>query len=69
MSRLLIFLLVVVAIVGGVHFYLWARLVRDLPLDRLDRMTEIVPLAEVPALAPRILKGDVRGRVVIDLGG
>ena len=32
-------------------------------------MTEIVPLADVPALAPRILKGEVRGRVVIDLAG
>jgi predicted MPP superfamily phosphohydrolase len=28
-ARLLIFLLIVVGIVGGVHFYLWARLVRD----------------------------------------
>jgi hypothetical protein len=26
-----------------------------------------VSLADVPALAPRILKGEVRGRVVIDL--
>ena len=47
----------------------WARLARDLPLDRLDRMTQIVPLADVPALAPRILQGEVRGRVVIDLAG
>jgi hypothetical protein len=30
-------------------------------------MTEIVTLAEVPALAPRLLNGEVRGRVVIDL--
>jgi predicted MPP superfamily phosphohydrolase len=30
--RLLIFLLVVLSIVGGVHFYLWARLVRDTQL-------------------------------------
>jgi acrylyl-CoA reductase (NADPH) len=47
----------------------WARLARDLPLDRLDRITQIVKLAEVAALAPRILKGEVRGRVVIDLAG
>jgi acrylyl-CoA reductase (NADPH) len=47
----------------------WARLARDLPLDRLDQLTQIVPLAEVPALAPRILKGEVRGRIVIDLAG
>ena len=45
----------------------WDRLARDLPPDRLDRMTEIVPLGEVPALAPRILAGRVRGRIVIDI--
>jgi acrylyl-CoA reductase (NADPH) len=47
----------------------WARLARDLPLDRLDRLTQVVPLAEVAALAPRILNGEVRGRVVINLAG
>ena len=45
----------------------WRRLVRDLPLDRLDRMTESVPLAEVPGLAPKILGGATRGRIVIDV--
>ena len=43
----------------------WNRLARDLPLDRLDRMTETVPLADLPSLAPRILNGAVRGRVVV----
>ena len=47
----------------------WARLARDLPLDRLDRMTELVPLADVSALARRILNGEVRGRVVVDPAG
>jgi acrylyl-CoA reductase (NADPH) len=46
----------------------WDRLARDLPLDRLGRMTEIVPLADVPDLAPRILGGRVRGRIVVALG-
>ncbi|MBV9829689.1 MAG: oxidoreductase [Alphaproteobacteria bacterium] len=45
----------------------WARLARDLPLDQLDRITQTVGLAEVPGLAPQILKGDIRGRVVIDM--
>jgi acrylyl-CoA reductase (NADPH) len=45
----------------------WQRLAGGLPKDRLDRMTEIVGLAEVPALAARILRGEVRGRIVIDL--
>ncbi|MGE0258812.1 MAG: MDR family oxidoreductase [Alphaproteobacteria bacterium] len=46
----------------------WNRLARDLPLDRLDRMTEIVPLAKVSDLAPHILNGQVRGRVVVAVG-
>jgi acrylyl-CoA reductase (NADPH) len=45
----------------------WRRLARDLPLPKLDALTETVPLDAVPALAPRILKGDIRGRVVVDL--
>ena len=45
----------------------WDRLARDLPFDKLEATTQTVPLAEVPALAPRILKGEVRGRVVIEV--
>jgi len=30
-------------------------------------MTEVVPFAELPRLAGEILKGQVRGRTVIDL--
>jgi acrylyl-CoA reductase (NADPH) len=45
----------------------WDRLVRELPLDRLAAITHAVRLAAVPALAPRILDGEVRGRVVIDI--
>jgi acrylyl-CoA reductase (NADPH) len=45
----------------------WNRLARDLPLDRLDRMTEMVPLADLPDLASRILTGEVRGRIVVSL--
>jgi len=45
----------------------WQRLVRDLPLDRLDQMTQTVALAEVARLAPEILHGRIRGRIVIDV--
>ena len=45
----------------------WRRLARDLPRDRLDGMTETVPLAALPTLAPKLLKGEVRGRVVVDV--
>jgi acrylyl-CoA reductase (NADPH) len=47
----------------------WQRLVRDLPLDRLERMTQTLPLSALPELAPQILKGEVRGRTVIDVTG
>jgi acrylyl-CoA reductase (NADPH) len=46
----------------------WQRLVHDLPLDRLDQLTQLVPLSALLELAPRILKGQVRGRVVVDVG-
>ena len=45
----------------------WARLARDLPAEKLDAMSETAPLAALPALGARILKGEIRGRVVIDL--
>lgn len=45
----------------------WDRLARDLPLDKLDAIIRKVRLAEVPALGARILKGEVRGRTVVDV--
>ena len=51
----------------GERIVAWERLARDLPLERLDRMTETIPLSEVVAAAPRILGGEVRGRLVIDV--
>jgi len=46
---------------------IWDRLSRDLPLDLLDRMTEVAPLSEVFVLGERILAGQIRGRVVIEV--
>ncbi|NBZ88555.1 MDR family oxidoreductase [Stagnihabitans tardus] len=45
----------------------WARIVTDLPHDKLDAMVEPATLADLPALGPAILKGEVKGRVVIDV--
>jgi acrylyl-CoA reductase (NADPH) len=45
----------------------WDRLVAELPVDKLDNMTSIAPLAELPNLAKTILRGTVRGRTVIDV--
>lgn len=47
----------------------WQRLARELPLDRLERMIQTVPLSALPELAPKILKGEIRGRTVIDVTG
>ena len=43
----------------------WDRLARDLPLERLERMGTLVPLSEIAAFAPKILRGDIRGRIVV----
>jgi acrylyl-CoA reductase (NADPH) len=45
----------------------WARLRTDLPLAQLDAMTVAARLDDVPRLATEILKGQVRGRVVVDV--
>ncbi|MBT3767836.1 MAG: oxidoreductase [Rhodospirillaceae bacterium] len=45
----------------------WDRLVSDLDLDRLDAMTKVVSLADLPELADKILAGRIQGRVVVDV--
>jgi acrylyl-CoA reductase (NADPH) len=45
----------------------WDRVRKDLPLDQLDAITEVAPLADVPRIAAQILRGEIRGRTVIDV--
>src|SRR5689334_100330 len=45
----------------------WRRLATDLPLDKLDSTVSEAALGDVLGLAPKILKGEVRGRVVVDV--
>ncbi len=45
----------------------WARLLCDLPLGKLDAMTSVIGLGDLANESQRILKGQVRGRVVVDL--
>lgn len=45
----------------------WRRLGSDLPLDRLDSTVSEAGLGDLMALAPKILKGEIRGRVVVDV--
>jgi acrylyl-CoA reductase (NADPH) len=45
----------------------WNRLAATLPLDKLEAMIVPATLADLPALGADILKGAVRGRVVVDV--
>ncbi len=46
----------------------WARLAHDLSPALLDSLHQIIPLAQVPELSKAILAGQVRGRVVVEVG-
>lgn len=45
----------------------WQRIAKDLPMDKLEAMIQPATLADLPALAADILKGQVKGRVVVDV--
>ena len=45
----------------------WARIARDLPMDRLEEMAQPATLADLPQLGADILAGRVKGRVVVDV--
>ena len=47
----------------------WERVVRDLPMGKLEAMVHPAVLADLPALGSAILKGGVQGRVVVDVNG
>ena len=45
----------------------WDRIARDLPMDKLEAMVKMATLADLPGLGAAILRGDVQGRVVVDV--
>jgi acrylyl-CoA reductase (NADPH) len=45
----------------------WARLATDLDRNKLDELTQTRPLSDVMALAPELLAGRVRGRIVLEV--
>ncbi|MGB1033610.1 MAG: acryloyl-CoA reductase [Primorskyibacter sp.] len=45
----------------------WARIAQDLPMDKLHSMIQPATLSDLPGLGADILKGQVRGRVVVDV--
>ncbi len=45
----------------------WGRIARDLPMEKLEAIIQPATLADLPRLGADILKGQVKGRVVVDL--
>jgi len=45
----------------------WNRIASDLPQDKLEAMIQPATLSDLPALGKSILKGQVKGRVVVDV--
>jgi acrylyl-CoA reductase (NADPH) len=45
----------------------WERIAADLPMDKLEAMIHPATLSDLPKLGADILKGQVQGRVVVDV--
>ena len=45
----------------------WERIAKYLPMDKLEAMIHPATLGDLPALGKDILKGQVKGRVVVDV--
>jgi len=45
----------------------WRRIAAELPMEKLAAMVTEVGLAEVPELGAAILRGEVQGRIVVDV--
>ena len=46
---------------------IWAALAAEMPRDVLAAMTEEIGLSEVPDFGSKILEGQVRGRILVDV--
>jgi len=45
----------------------WKRVAKDLPMDKVEAMVHSATLGDLPGLGSDILKGQVKGRVVVDV--
>ncbi len=45
----------------------WQRIATDLPMEKLEAMIQPASLKDLPALGADILKGQVKGRVVVEI--
>jgi acrylyl-CoA reductase (NADPH) len=46
----------------------WERLNEELPKEALARIAQVKPLSEIQTLSEAVLAGQVRGRIVVDVG-
>jgi acrylyl-CoA reductase (NADPH) len=56
-----------VRVSNGRRREIWTRVMRDLPMDLLDRIITVEPLGKIFELGEQILAGKIRGRTVIDV--
>ena len=47
----------------------WRRIATDLPVDKLEAMSQPATLQDLPQLGADILKGQVKGRIIVDVNG
>ncbi|MFX0542409.1 acryloyl-CoA reductase [Roseovarius sp. S4756] len=45
----------------------WKRIASDLPMEKLEEMVQPATLSDLPGLGRDILKGQVKGRIVVDV--
>jgi acrylyl-CoA reductase (NADPH) len=45
----------------------WDRIAKDLPMAKLESMVHPAVLSDLPKLGADILKGHVKGRIVVDV--
>jgi acrylyl-CoA reductase (NADPH) len=51
----------------GPRLAAWARLARDMDLERLETMITEIGLSDVSEVAPDVLAGKVTGRLLVDV--
>ena len=52
---------------AGLRKTAWARLAKELPVDLLEQIFQVISLEEVPQFAESLLAGQINGRVVVDV--
>lgn len=45
----------------------WQRLCTDLDMEKLEKISQIVGLSEAIPLASKLMRGEVRGRIIVDV--